>query len=480
MHHVSFLSLPVDKNYLYIANKLNATFDATFDVWFDLLILMDRFTIVICEGGNILNMNRLVPILIAMILIPLNSFSSSTYAQNENNATSSPVRLLPPSLGVKVASPISDEQVSLENSNLRVVGTSTDNINTDCQVSIILNDIKPYQNVLPTGPGGKGDYSLWGFLLTSDYNSTVKEGPNKLTAKLTCSNPNSAASDLATHYSVFFRGSSSMPANASISSSSSTNQLLSSESTPTIPATIEDANSTSISTLSSFSSNNSDNSNNSRATSTPIPTPINASIIPRPLSIKITSHTQNQTVPADRPLEISGISSDNVNSNCTVYTDWNDQKPLQQVNATGPNGANDYSNWTFTYTNSYHTVAEGANELTSKLDCGGGQVKYYTVNVTGIKDQEQQLAGPLANENDAVLSDNIPNSSVPPSQPANPIIEGDDNSDNTEGSTAGNFDNDDVVEEDQDTEENIDGNTDLFEENNEPESTDEEIGDLFE
>ena len=134
------------------------------------------------------------------------------------------------------------------------------------------------------------------------------------------------------------------------------------------------------------------------------------------------------------------------------------------------------------------------------MDCGGGQVKYYTVNVTGIKDQEQQLAGPLENENDAVLSDNIPNSSVPPSQPANPIIEGDDNSDNTEGSTAGNFDNDEVVEEDQgteenidgnfdndevveedqDTEENIDGNTDLFEENNEPESTDEEIGDLFE
>ena len=474
----------MDKNYLYIANKLSAafdvTFDVTFDVSFDLLILMDRFTIVICEGGNILNMNPFVSILIAMILIPLNSFSSNTYAQNENYTTSSPVRLLPPSLGVKVASPISDEHVSLENSNLRVVGTSTDNINTDCQVSIILNDIKPYQNVLPTGPGGKGDYSLWGFLLTSDYNSTVKEGPNKLTAKLTCSNPNSAASDLATHYSVFFRGSSSMPANASISSSSSTNQLLSSESAPTIPATIEDANRTSISTLPSFSSNNSDTSNNSRATSTPISAPINASIIPRPLSIKITSHTQNQTVPADRPLEISGISSDNVNSNCTVYTDWNDQKPLQQVNATGPNGASDYSNWTFTYTNSYHTVAEGANELTSKLDCGSGQVKYYTVNVTGIKDREQQLAGPLANENDAVSSDNIPNSSVPPSQPANPIIEGDDNSDNTEGSTAGNFDNDEVVEEDQDTEENIDGNTDLFEENNEPESTDEEIGDLFE
>src|SRR5215208_3771023 len=397
----------------------------------DLLILMDRFTIVICEGSNILNMNPFVSILIAMILIPLNSFSSNTYAQDENYTTSSPVRLLPPSLGVKVASPISDEQVSLENSNLRVVGTSTDNINTDCQVSIILNDIKPYQNVRPTGPGGKGDYSLWGFLLTSDYNSTVKEGPNKLTAKLTCSNPNSAASDLATHYSVFFRGSSSMPTNASISSSS-TNQLLSSESTPTIPATIEDANSTSISPLSSFSSNNSDNSNNSRATRTPIPAPINASIIPRPLSIKITSHTQNQTVPADRPLEISGISSDNVNSNCTVYTDWNDQKPLQKV------------------------------------------------NVTGIKDQEQQLAGPLANENDAVLSDNIPNSSVPPFQPANPIIEGNDNSDDTNGSTVDNFDNDEVIEEDQDTEENIDGNTDLFEENHEPESTDDEIGDLFE
>ena len=54
-------------------------------------------------------------------------------------------------------------------------------------------------------------------------------------------------------------------------------------------------------------------------------------IIPKPLSIKITSHTQNQTVPANKPLKISGISSDNVNSNCTVYADWNDQKLLQQV-----------------------------------------------------------------------------------------------------------------------------------------------------
>ena len=162
-----------------------------------------------------------VVVVILMLLFSTNLLSNHapySYAQTDNTTLTRPIQSLPLSLGVKVASPINDEQVPVgNNNNLKFIGTSTDSINSDCQVSVILNDIKPYQNVLPTGPGGKGDYSLWSFLLTPDYNATIKEGPNKVTAKLTCVNPNATTSDLATHYSVFFRGVSSMPTNVSYS-----------------------------------------------------------------------------------------------------------------------------------------------------------------------------------------------------------------------------------------------------------------------
>jgi hypothetical protein len=48
-------------------------------------------------------------------------------------------------------------------------------------------------------------------------------------------------------------------------------------------------------------------------------------------------------------LIIHGISSDTLKTNCKVFTDWNDLKPMQNATAKGPGGANDYSNWTYTY-----------------------------------------------------------------------------------------------------------------------------------
>src|ERR671911_668377 len=426
-------------------------------------------------------MNPLSCIAIAILgLITFTSFSSNlltnhtlvSYAQINSTATSSPVEVLPSSLGVKVASPTNNEQIYLENKNLKFIGTSTDSINSNCYVSVILNDVKPYQNVLPTGPGGNGDYSVWSFLLTSDYNSTIKEGPNKLTAKLSCLNPNAVASDLATYYTVFFRGVSSLSTNTT--SSSNINQLQPSVITSTIPAAI-DANTTSISTLASSVNNSRNNDNSTASINTPIPVSIDTPIIPKPLFVKITSHTQNQTVHINRPLKISGVSSDNVNSNCTVYADWNDQKPLQQTTPTGPNGINDYSNWTFTYTGDYHLMTEGANELTSKLDCGTGQVKYNTVNVTGVYDQQPQLVGAMA-DNNKTTSSSVDDPSTFLDQSTEPPLSSntdgiEDNNFDDEGSDADDSNNGDVTEEDIE---------DLFEENDETESYDGEIGDLFE
>ena len=50
-----------------------------------------------------------------------------------------------------------------------------------------------------------------------------------------------------------------------------------------------------------------------------------------------------------------------------VSADWNDLKPMQNVTAKGLGGANDYSNWTYTYNETYHNITSGINELTSKI-----------------------------------------------------------------------------------------------------------------
>jgi hypothetical protein len=113
---------------------------------------------------------------------------------------------------------------------------------------------------------------------------------------------------------------------------------------------------------------------------------------PPPLiGIKITSPTTGQQVPVGE-LTISGISTDNATTDCTVYADINNLKPLQKAVATGPGGVNnDYSTWTFTYTDKYHLIANGTNNLTSKLSCfddgnnaPANLTKFYSVNVIGV------------------------------------------------------------------------------------------------
>ena len=107
------------------------------------------------------------------------------------------------------------------------------------------------------------------------------------------------------------------------------------------------------------------------------------------MGVKITSPKTNQIVPTG-PQTIEGTSSDTPNTNCQVYVDWNDTKPMQNVTARGPGGPNDYSNWTFTYTHNYHLIIAGMNELTSKITCnhdsaavGNVTTKYYSINITG-------------------------------------------------------------------------------------------------
>src|SRR5947208_9817081 len=65
--------------------------------------------------------------------------------------------------------------------DLLISGTSAGNINAtsiNCQVSVNVNGIKPYQRATATGPTGAGDYSKWNFTLSPKYTS-IKQGQNK-------------------------------------------------------------------------------------------------------------------------------------------------------------------------------------------------------------------------------------------------------------------------------------------------------------
>ena len=91
-------------------------------------------------------------------------------------------------IGVKITSPIKNQRVPV--GSLTISGTSTHNTTSDCQVSVIVNNVKPYQNATAIGSGGNNDYSKWNFNLAPKY-TTIKEGTNKITAKLSCAdNPN--------------------------------------------------------------------------------------------------------------------------------------------------------------------------------------------------------------------------------------------------------------------------------------------------
>jgi cytoskeletal protein RodZ len=102
--------------------------------------------------------------------------------------------------------------------------------------------------------------------------------------------------------------------------------------------------------------------------------------------VRITSPTRDEQVPVGGGLTISGISTDNTNTDCQVSVNINDLKPLVNATATGPGGVNDYSNWTITFDkNSPQTIKQGINDLSSKLSCvnPSNVTKFYSINVTG-------------------------------------------------------------------------------------------------
>ena len=148
------------------------------------------------------------------------------------------------------------------------------------------------------------------------------------------------------------------------------------------------------------------------------PTPTaNISNIPSP-TIEITSLEDGQEVPVG-DLTIEGISSDNAESDCQVYADLNDITPMQNATAASKiAGDNDFSKWTFTYTQDYQSIKEGANELTAKISCFNDDnptpvSKWHSVNVTGVTTgiatttEPSESMSPTATDNPATSTEEI-------------------------------------------------------------------------
>jgi hypothetical protein len=129
-------------------------------------------------------------------------------------------------------------------------------------------------------------------------------------------------------------------------------------------------------------------------------------------TIQITTPQDGQQVPPGE-LSIQGISSDDEETDCQVYADVNDITPMRNVTAAGDSEEdNDFSKWTFKYTQDYQLIKQGENELTAKISCSdngdfdlnpfpttGAQTtssssplsEWHTVNVTAVQGAD---AGP--------------------------------------------------------------------------------------
>ena len=307
---------------------------------------------------------------------------------------------------IKITSPIKGQQLPIGNS-LIVTGASSDNAISNCQVSVIANGIKPYQPATATGPGGANDYSKWSFTLAPKY-SAIKDGQNKITSKITCSDNPTVGS----YYSVNVTGLSAVKQAATSTLSSTppspkatTTHDITPPQSPPPPPPKSTLSSTPPSPKATTTTTHDITPSHTPPQSPPPPPPKSTlsstttshnpttptSTTAKDNSIKITSPTKGQQLPVNSSLIVTGASSDNAISNCQVSVIANGIKPYQPATATGPGGANDYSKWSIILGPKYTAIKEGENKISSSYICPSNPSLFAsdTVNVTGVRSVTQ-------------------------------------------------------------------------------------------
>ena len=99
---------------------------------------------------------------------------------------------------IKILGPVTTQNATV-GKDLLISGQSSDDVVKNCSVSVIVNDIRPYQNAFARGTEGMDDFSRWEFALSNNYTHVI-EGTNKITAKLLCESAPTR------WYSVFVNG----------------------------------------------------------------------------------------------------------------------------------------------------------------------------------------------------------------------------------------------------------------------------------
>lgn len=138
-----------------------------------------------------------LPLLIASIVVLILVISHTGIISGQLQAQT---------IGVNITSPERGKTIPV-NSSLTVSGKSTDNpFDEICRVSVIVNSVRPYQPATANGSIGQAsDYSKWFFILNPNYTS-IKEGINEITARLSCLPSITTGNNLTKWYSVNVTG----------------------------------------------------------------------------------------------------------------------------------------------------------------------------------------------------------------------------------------------------------------------------------
>jgi len=102
------------------------------------------------------------------------------FSQNSEVLSPSPI----PTETINIVKPITTQNVST-GEGLIISGLSSDDTLKNCSVSVIINDVRPYQIAVAKGMGGTNDFSQWEFVLGANYTQII-QGENKITSKLLC------------------------------------------------------------------------------------------------------------------------------------------------------------------------------------------------------------------------------------------------------------------------------------------------------
>ena len=129
-------------------------------------------------------------VLVIIFVLPRNHLS---FSQN-STVPFPPI----PTETIKIVKPVTTQNVSSQE-ELIISGQSSDNNLKNCSVSVIVNDLRPYQNAVAKGSGGATDFSEWEFVLHNNY-THINAGENKITSKLFCESASPR------WYSVFVNG----------------------------------------------------------------------------------------------------------------------------------------------------------------------------------------------------------------------------------------------------------------------------------